>query len=162
MNPPLSTLDHRAQSLLNVDHYLHWILFSGVVNRATLETGVLFLPILANTFDTGVLPSGLPPAFCALARASLPAVHLAIPPPSPPYICQPKLFNQQTSVQVPAFGYPHSPHISPDPHIFATIPFLSARQASLYPRHIFTLTPVYLLIVHCNGMVFSWSVDSFR
>ena len=50
-----------------------------------------------------------------------------------PYICQPDLFNQRTSVQAPAFGFPPSstPLI---PHIFANIPFLSATKVTIVPQ----------------------------
>ena len=53
--------------------------------------------------------------------------------PRTPYICQPDLFNQRTSVQAPAFGFPPSstPLI---PHIFATIPFLSATKVTIVPQ----------------------------
>ena len=56
--------------------------------RTNILVRVLFLAD-SDTFDTGVLPPGLPPVFCALASASLPAVHLTEPP-------EPHIFASQT------------------------------------------------------------------
>ena len=110
----VSSLDHT----LNTQQYLQWT-----------HTRNLFLPILAAILLTLVCcPLACHRPFVPLpARLCQPSTLL---PPSPPYICQTKLFNQQTSVQAPA----HIP--SKDPpirrYIFATFPFLSAHWSALY------------------------------
>ena len=143
-----STLDHIANAFLNVQHYLlydtHWI-----------------EPLQGpGSFSCRLLPILLTLVCCPLA-CHRPFV------PLPGRLCQPSTLRCPPSPPLHIFAslgfltnkplskcqhlvIPIPPIYPPIPHIFATIPFLFARQASLYPEQIFSLTPVYLLIVQCN------------
>ena len=141
MNPlsSVSSLDHTLS--LNTQQYLQWT-----------HTRNLFLPILAAILLTLVCC----PLACHRPFVPLPG-RLCQPstlrcPPSPPLhiFASPGFLTNKPLSKCQHLVIPIPPIYPPIPHIFATIPFLFARQASLYPEQIFSLTPVYLLIVRCN------------
>ena len=103
--------------------------------RTNILVRVLFLAD-SDTFDTGVLPPGLPPVFCALASASLPAVHLTEPPEPHIFASQTFLTSEPLSkrqhLAFPLLPLPWSPIYSP------ISPFCQPRKSQLYPKaHIF-------------------------